>query len=120
MHDVGITDGVRRRTTFGRQLVSSARRYWRTWWYAGWYCSPFLFPFFSLGFLKGRFLVEFLEDFAGFDVDFRIDRKSPPISRLASWRRSAATDGGRQDNTLQVHFRSVNLYKEFAYRSEIE
>ena len=25
-----------------------------------------------------------------------------------------------KDNTSQVHFRSVNLYKEFAYRSEIE
>ena len=25
-----------------------------------------------------------------------------------------------KDNTSQDHFRSVNLYKEFAYRSEIE
>ena len=37
-----------------------------------------------------------------------------------SWRRSAATDGRCKDNTLQVHFRSVNLYKEFPYRSESE
>ena len=37
-----------------------------------------------------------------------------------SWRQSAATDGWCKDNTSQDHFRSVNLYKEFAYRSEIE
>ena len=32
----------------------------------------------------------------------------------------AATDGVCKDNTSQDHFRSVNLYKEFAYKSEIE
>ena len=30
------------------------------------------------------------------------------------------TDGVCKDNTSQDHFRSVNLYKEFAYRSEFE
>ena len=37
-----------------------------------------------------------------------------------SWRRSTVTDGVCKDNTSQDRFRSVNLFKEFAYRSEIE
>ena len=39
---------------------------------------------------------------------------------VCSWQRSAATGGECKDNTLQVHFRSVNLYKEFSYTSESE
>ena len=37
-----------------------------------------------------------------------------------SWRRSIVTDGVRKDNTSQDRCRSVNLYKEFVYRWEIE
>ena len=37
-----------------------------------------------------------------------------------SWRRSTVTDEECKDNITQDFFRSVKLFKEFAYRSEIE
>ena len=42
------------------------------------------------------------------------------LDRLQLSAPNASVAGKCKDNTSQVHFRSVNLYKEFSYRSESE